>query len=68
MVSISDSHIRDALDMPLKGVKYSLRVGNRILGLSGDVATAFHSDKEVLALKASDYPFSIEFNPPPFLA
>ncbi|HDR2846216.1 TPA: EAL domain-containing protein [Enterobacter sichuanensis] len=68
MVSISDSHVRDALDMPLNGVKYSLRVGNRLLGLSGDVATAAPSNNEILAVKASDYPFSIEFNSPPFFS
>lgn len=68
MVSISDSHVRDALDMPLNGVKYSLRVGNRLLGLSGDVATAAPSNNEILAVKASDYPFSVEFHSPPFFS
>lgn len=64
IVSISDSHIRDALDMPLNGVEYSLRVGNTLLGLSGDVATADPSKKEVLRVKASNYPFEIQFNAP----
>ena len=64
IVSISDSHIRDALDVPLNGVKYSLRVGDRILGLSGDVVTGVDSSKKVLTVKASDYPFAIQFNSP----
>ncbi|HII4349931.1 TPA: EAL domain-containing protein [Enterobacter cloacae] len=64
IVSISDSHIRDALDIPLNGVEYSLRVGNTLLGLSGDVATADHSKNEVLTVKASNYPFEIQFNAP----
>lgn len=64
IVSISDSHIREALDMPLNGIEYALRVGNTLLGLSGDVATADHSKKEVLTVKASNYPFEIQFNSP----
>ena len=51
MVSISDSHIRDALNMPLRGVAYSLLVGNRRLGQSGDVLTAAHSNNDVLTVK-----------------
>ncbi|MGF6099669.1 EAL domain-containing protein [Enterobacter sp. A4] len=68
IVSISDSHIRDALDVPLNGVKYSLRVGDRVLGLSGDVVTRVDSSKEVLTVKASDYPFSIQFSSPPLFS
>lgn len=68
IVSISDSYIRDALDVPLNGVKYSLRVGDRILGLSGDVVTGVDSGKKVLTVKASDYPFAIQFNSPPLFS
>ncbi|EPN6132846.1 EAL domain-containing protein [Enterobacter asburiae] len=68
IVSISDSHIRDALDMPLNGVEYSLRVGNTLLGLTGDVTTADHTKKEVLTVKASNYPFSVQFNSPPLFS
>lgn len=68
IVSISDSHIRDALDVPLNGVKYSLRVGDRILGLSGDVVTGVDSSKKVLTVNASDYPFAIQFNSPPLFS
>lgn len=68
IVSISDSHIRDALDMPLNGVEYSLRVGNTLLGLTGDVSTADHTKKEVLTVKASNYPFSVQFNSPPLFS
>lgn len=68
IVSISDSHIRDALDVPLNGVKYSLRVGDRILSLSGDVVTGVDSSKKVLTVKAPDYPFAIQFNSPPLFS
>ncbi|MCK7202380.1 CSS-motif domain-containing protein [Enterobacter roggenkampii] len=68
MVSISDSHIRDALNMPLRGVAYSLLVGNRRLGQSGDVLTAAHSNNDVLTLKDVDYAFAIQFNAPPLFS
>ncbi len=68
MVSISDSHIRDALNMPLRGVGYSLNVGDRILGQSGDVLTAAHSNKDVLTVKDADFPFAIQFNAPPLFS
>ncbi|BFU34385.1 hypothetical protein GPC19245_23680 [Enterobacter asburiae] len=68
IVSISDSHIRDALDMPLNGVEYSLRVGNSLLGLTGDVTAADPTKKEVLTVKASGYPFSVQFNSPPLFS
>ncbi|MCR6470441.1 EAL domain-containing protein [Enterobacter sp. HG048] len=68
MVSISDSHIRDALNMPLRGVAYSLQVGNRSLGQSGDVMTPAHANKDVLRVKDADYPFAIQFNSPPFFS
>lgn len=68
MVSISDSHIRDALNMPLRGVAYSLLVGNRRLGQSGDVLTAAHSNNDVLTVKAADYAFAIQFNAPPLFS
>ena len=68
MVSISDSHIRDALNMPLRGVAYSLLVGNRRLGQSGDVLTAAHSNNDVLTVKDVDYAFAIQFNAPPLFS
>ncbi|MBJ5866304.1 EAL domain-containing protein [Salmonella enterica subsp. enterica serovar Derby] len=68
MVSISDSHIRDALNMPLRGVAYSLQVGNRRLGQSGDVLTVPHANKDVLTVKDADYPFAIQFNAPPLFS
>ena len=66
--SVPGLHIRDALDMPLNGVEYSLRVGNNLLGLTGDVTTADPTKKQVLTVKASGYPFSVQFNSPPLFS
>lgn len=68
MVTISDSHLRDALDIPLKDVAYSLRVGSQRLGLSGDVVAAKNARHPVLHVNAGEYPYSIEFNAPPLFS
>ncbi|EQA6242220.1 EAL domain-containing protein [Enterobacter ludwigii] len=65
LISISDSHVRDALDIPLDSVSYSLRVGQNILGKSGDVTTANNTQHHALSVRATNYPFNIEFNSPP---
>lgn len=39
LVTISDQHIRGALNVPLKGVRYVLRVADDIIGPTGDVMT-----------------------------
>lgn len=65
LISISDSHVRDALDIPVDSVSYSLRVGQSILGKSGDVITANNTHHHVLSVRATHYPFYIEFNSPP---
>lgn len=68
VVTISDSHIRDALDIPLKDVVYSLKVGNAILGMTGDVLSAGNRQTHILHVRADDYPYSIEFNAPPLFS
>lgn len=64
VISISDSHIRDALDIPLEGVSYSLRVGQHSLGMTGDITTINDKQHHVLSVKATDYPFNVDFTPP----
>jgi hypothetical protein len=39
-----------------------------LLGLTGDVTTADPTKKEVLTVKASGYPFSVQFNSPPLFS
>lgn len=68
LISISDSHIRDALAIPLRSVSYSLRVGHAVLGMSGDVKNLSVQQHHALRVKASDNNFSIEFIPPPFFS
>jgi EAL domain-containing protein (putative c-di-GMP-specific phosphodiesterase class I) len=65
LISISDSHVRGALAIPLNGVSYSLRVGQSILGSSDDVSTVNKTLQHVISVKATHYPFNIEFNAPP---
>jgi len=64
MISMSDSHIRDAMNVPLNGIVYSLRVGNNVLGMSGDVETINDAQRSGLSIKAADFPYSIDFNAP----
>ena len=65
VVTISDRHLRDALDIPLKDVDYALKVGTDLLGMTGDVVTATDRQHYVLHVSAVEYPYSIEFNAPP---
>lgn len=65
MITIGDRHIRDALDIPLDGITYSLRVGQSILSSSGDVTTVNNTQSHTLSVKAISYPFNIEFTSPP---
>lgn len=68
IISMSDSHIRDALNIPLKDVSYSLKVGHTVLGMSGDVTTTSEPQRHTLSVKSTDYPYSIEFTEPPFIS
>ena len=65
IVTISEKHLRDALDIPLKDVDYALKVGTELLRMSGDVMTDTDRQRHILHVSAVDYPYSIEFNAPP---
>jgi EAL domain-containing protein (putative c-di-GMP-specific phosphodiesterase class I) len=65
VVTISDRHLRDALDIPLKDVDYALKVGTDLLGMSGDVVSSTDRQHYVLHVSAVEYPYRIEFNAPP---
>ncbi|HDW0119963.1 TPA: cyclic diguanylate phosphodiesterase [Enterobacter asburiae] len=62
IVTVSDSHIRDALDIPLKGLGYALRVGNNVIGMSGDVTKVNETQHLSAHVRDSEYPFSIDYN------
>ncbi|WP_368544328.1 EAL domain-containing protein [Enterobacter soli] len=66
VVTMSDRHIRDALGIPLKGVTYSLRVGNSVLATAGDVTAP--ARERLGRVRAGDYPYSIEYRYPPLFS
>lgn len=68
IVTVSDKHIRDALDIPLKGAGYALKVGNTLLGISGDVTKVNEAQHHLLHLAATEYPFSIQYDPTAFFS
>jgi hypothetical protein len=55
VVTISDRHLRDALDIPLKDVDYALKVGTDLLGMSGDVVSSTDRQHYVLHVSAVEY-------------
>lgn len=65
VVTMSDRHIRDALDIPLEGISYSLKVGNSALGRSGDVTTENETLSHFRLVDAQNYPYSIQYTAPP---
>lgn len=68
VVTISDHHLRDALNIPLKDVRYSLRVGNNVIGITGDAMMVKDTQHPTGHVQATDYPYRIEFTPPPFFS
>lgn len=68
VVTISDRHLRSALSIPLQAVTYSLRVGNSVIGMSGDTRTVNDAQHQVRYVQATGYPYRIEFNSPPFFS
>lgn len=68
IVTISGVHIRGALNVPLKGVTYSLLVGDEVLGLLGDVETVTASSQMSGQVNSAKYPFSIIYNEPPLFS
>lgn len=68
LVTISDQHIRGALNVPLKRVAYSLLVGNNTIGLSGDVATIDANTPLTGRIDSAKYHYSIIYNQPPLFS
>lgn len=68
LVTISDQHIRGALNVPLKGVVYSLRVGNSTIGPSGDVAAISEGQQPSGRVDSPTYRYSIIYNQPPLFS
>lgn len=66
LVTISDQHIRGALNAPLKGVHFALQVGDSTIGMSGDVVSGnVHYSGRI---RSAEYPFSIVYNQPPLFS
>ncbi|MRS14730.1 EAL domain-containing protein [Enterobacteriaceae bacterium RIT691] len=65
LVTISDQHVRGALDMSSRERTYSLRVGNNEIGMSGDVRPADESLTQTGRVASKKYPFSIMYPQPP---
>lgn len=68
LVTISDRHIREALNVPLERVTYSLRVGDSAIGLSGDVTTLAANSQLTGRVDSTRYGYSIIYNPPPLFS
>ncbi len=68
LVTISDQHIREALNTPLKGVTYSLRVGNSVMGPRGDITALPNSPHQRGRVDSTHYPFGIIYNQPPLFS
>ena len=62
------SHIRGALNVPLKGVRYVLRVADDIIGPTGDVMTLNGHYPYTEKVHSTKYHFTIIFNPPPLFS
>ncbi|WP_330985505.1 MULTISPECIES: EAL domain-containing protein [Enterobacterales] len=68
VVSMSDQHIRDALNIPLKDVSYVLKVGNSVIGVTGGVSALDDTQHFSGRAVATNYPYSIEYNIPPMIS
>lgn len=68
VITVSDRHIRDALNIPLNDVHYSLKVGNQTIGMSGDVTPVNETPQQTGSLDATDYPYSIVYSLPPLFS
>ncbi len=67
-VTLSDRHIREALNIPLKDMAYSLRVGDVELGLTGDIKPASGDTPSPGRVDSTLYPFSIIYTPSPLFS
>lgn len=66
LVTISDQHIRGALNIPLKGTHFALRVGESTISMSGDVVSG--NTRYSGRISSTKYPFSIVYNQPPLFS
>lgn len=67
-VSISDAHIRDALNSFIPDTQYSLVINGSRLANSGDITTTPLNEKTTRSLSSHRYPFSIEYQLPSFFS
>lgn len=68
IISISDVHIRDALNSNVQNTAFSLVVGDKAIGYTGDVRKASFSTATTGLFQSADFPFGIEYNLPPFFS
>lgn len=68
LVTIGDQHIRGSLKTSLHGTRYSLRIGDSVIGISGDVTPVNDIAEQVGRVDATTYPFSIIYNLPPLFS
>ena len=68
IITISGVHIRGALNVPIKGLSYSLRVGDKVLGSSAEVKVIKANARQSGQVDSAKYPFSIIFDQPPLFS
>ncbi|WP_333496363.1 EAL domain-containing protein [Kluyvera sp. CHPC 1.251] len=64
IITVSDRHIRDVLNTPLREANYSLVVDNQVMGLYGDIYPRPENLPGHSMVSAERYPFSIQYNLP----
>ena len=64
IITVSDRHIRDVLNTPLRDANYSLVVDNQMMGLSGDIQPHPANLPGHGMVSAENYPFAIQYNLP----
>ncbi|WP_436859288.1 EAL domain-containing protein [Citrobacter tructae] len=68
VVTVSDSHIRDAMSTPFKDTRYSMLVDHSVLNLAGEVFTVSETEDLTGYVESNAYPFSIRYNLPPLFS
>lgn len=68
VVSISDAHIRDALNSIIPDAHFALLIDGKTLGTSGDVSVGQFNEKTTGVLNSPQYPFSISYRQPSFFS
>lgn len=64
IITVSDRHIRDVLNTPLRDANYSLVVDNQVMGLYGDIYSRSENLPGHSMVSAERYPFGIQYNLP----